>query len=87
MHLQRLMLLPVTVKESYTCMQLDGQAHKRPDGQTKAHADGRWTNFGSKLKKNSDLISITTVLPAKSDSDVVFCLHFLSKALNCTLHT
>ena len=28
----------------------------------------------------------TTVLPAKSDSDVVFCLQLLSKTLTCTLH-
>ena len=27
-----------------------------------------------------------TVLPANSDSDVVFCLHLLSKPLTCTLH-
>ena len=29
---------------------------------------------------------MTTVLPAKSDSDVIFCLQVLSKALSCTLH-
>ena len=28
----------------------------------------------------------TTVLPAKSDSDLVFCLQLLSKTLICTLH-
>ena len=27
-----------------------------------------------------------TVVPTKSDSDVIFCLQFLSKTLNCTLH-
>ena len=27
-----------------------------------------------------------TVLPAKSDSDVIFCLQLLSKTLTCTLH-
>ena len=27
-----------------------------------------------------------TVLPAKSDSDLMFCLHKLSKTLTCTLH-
>ena len=27
-----------------------------------------------------------TVLPAKSDSDVVFCLQLLSKTLTCTSH-
>ena len=29
---------------------------------------------------------LTTVLPAKSDSDVVFCLQLLRKSLTCTLH-
>ena len=28
----------------------------------------------------------STVLPVKSDSDVIFCLHLLSKTLTCTLH-
>ena len=28
----------------------------------------------------------TTVLPAKSDSDVMFCLQLLIKALICTFH-
>ena len=28
----------------------------------------------------------STILPAKSDSDVVFCLQLLSKTLTCTLH-
>ena len=27
-----------------------------------------------------------TIVPAKSDSDVVFCLQLLSKTLTCTLH-
>ena len=27
-----------------------------------------------------------TVLPAKSDNDVVFCLQLLSTTLTCTLH-
>ena len=27
-----------------------------------------------------------TVVPTKSDSDVIFCLQFLSKTLTCTLH-
>ena len=27
-----------------------------------------------------------TVLPAKSDSDVMFCLQLFSKTLTCTLH-
>ena len=28
----------------------------------------------------------TTVVPTKSDSDVVFCLQLLSKTLTCTHH-
>ena len=27
-----------------------------------------------------------TVVPTKSDSDVIFCLQLLSKILTCTLH-
>ena len=30
--------------------------------------------------------SVYTVLPAKNDSDVMFCLNLLSKTLTCTLH-
>ena len=30
--------------------------------------------------------SATTALPAKSDSDVMFCLQLLSKTLTCTHH-
>ena len=33
-----------------------------------------------------DFVGGTTVLPAKSDSDVIFCLQLLSKILTCTLH-
>ena len=29
---------------------------------------------------------VCTVLPAKSDSDAVFCLQLLSKTLTCTLN-
>ena len=29
---------------------------------------------------------LVTVLPAKSDSDAVFCLQLLSRTLTCTLH-
>ena len=29
---------------------------------------------------------ITTVVPTKSDSDVLFCLQLLSKTLTCTHH-
>ena len=32
------------------------------------------------------LIRISTVVPAKSDSDVIFCLQLLSKTLTCTLY-
>ena len=32
------------------------------------------------------LITQPTVMPAKSDSDVVFCLQLLSKTLTFTLH-
>ena len=28
----------------------------------------------------------STVVPTKSDSDVIFCLQLLSKTLTCTLH-
>ena len=27
-----------------------------------------------------------TVVPTKSDSDVIFCLQLLSKSLTCTVH-
>ena len=29
---------------------------------------------------------LATVLPAKSDSDLIFCLQLLDKKLTCTLH-
>ena len=32
------------------------------------------------------LSSLVTVVPTKSDSDVIFCLKLLSKTLTCTLH-
>ena len=31
-------------------------------------------------------LSKYTIVPAKSDSDVVFCSQLLSKTLTCTLH-
>ena len=34
----------------------------------------------------SEAFAPSTILPAKSDSDVVFCLQLLSKKLTCTLH-
>ena len=36
---------------------------------------------GSVSKKN-----VATVVPTKSDSDVILCLQLLSKTLTCTLH-
>ena len=33
-----------------------------------------------------NFIMCITVLPAKNDSDVIFCLQLLSKTLTCTLH-
>ena len=30
--------------------------------------------------------SVITVVPTKSDSDVIFCLQLLGKTLACTLH-
>ena len=34
----------------------------------------------------SVIVSFSTVVSAKSDSDVMFCLQLLSKTLTCTLH-
>ena len=31
-------------------------------------------------------VATTTVVPTKSDSDTIFCLQLLSKALICTRH-
>ena len=48
----------------------------------------RWRKFVVfvNLKKTTpNISSLATVLPAKSDSDVMFCLHLLGKALTCTL--
>ena len=36
--------------------------------------------------KQRDGMIIVTVVPTKSDSDVMFCLQLLSKTLTCTLH-
>ena len=33
-----------------------------------------------------ELIDLVTVVPTKSDSDVIFCLQLLSETLTCTLH-
>ena len=40
----------------------------------------------SLMSAHADEFSEATVMPAKSDSDVVFCLQLLSKTLTCTLH-
>ena len=32
------------------------------------------------------VVNVATILPAKSDSDVVFCLQLLSKTLTFTIH-
>ena len=34
----------------------------------------------------SSLIVYSTVVPTKSDSDIIFCLQLLSKTLTCKLH-
>ena len=38
------------------------------------------------VSKCKSFLYTCTVLSAKSDSHVVFCLHLLSKTLTCTLH-
>ena len=40
----------------------------------------------SLMSTHSDEFSEATVMPAKSDSDVVFCLQLVSKTFFCTLH-
>ena len=37
---------------------------------------------GYKGYRNTKVLHICTVMPTKSDSDVIFCLHFLSKSLS-----
>ena len=32
-------------------------------------------------------ISVTTVVPTKSDNDIIFCLQLFSKTLTCTPHS
>ena len=44
------------------------------------------TNVISTVPKSHVLTHIFNVLPAKSDSDIVFCLQLLNKTLTCTLH-
>ena len=47
------------------------------------------TKEPSASKFNSEIdrkLGFSTVLPAKSDNDVIFCLQVLSKTLTCTLH-
>ena len=40
----------------------------------------------TKIKDKIKEIPVSTVLPVKSDSDVVFCLQLLSKILTCTIY-
>ena len=42
--------------------------------------------LSNSLAANSDLILSASVMPTKSDSDIIFCLQLLSKTLTCTLH-
>ena len=42
--------------------------------------------FMSFNNNNASAVVHSTVMPTKSDSDVIFCLQFLSKTLTCTLH-
>ena len=44
------------------------------------HAREQYLDGLMEISKN------TTVLPTKSDSDAVFCLQLLSKALTCSPH-
>ena len=44
-----------------------------------------WDLKQQKNKKNHNLVT-STVLPANSDSGVIFCLQLLSKILTCTLN-
>ena len=37
-------------------------------------------------KNHIKKVNIPTVMPTKSDSDVILCLQLLSKTLTCTLH-
>ena len=61
---------------------------ERTDGLAKINTHNLIIHFkkiGHKKKVTvSDLFA--TVVPTKSDSDVIFCLHLLSKTLTCTLH-
>ena len=42
--------------------------------------------LADRIYKKILLPDIPTVMPTKSDSDVVFCLQLLSKTSTCTLH-
>ena len=56
--------------------------------------NGHWSHSGYKVQPvpiypNSNLcchLDEGTIVPNKSDSDVIFCLELLSKILTCTLH-
>ena len=49
--------------------------------------DSNQTKMTHKMSKSScDAQHYITVVPTKSDSDVIFCLQSLSKTLTCTSH-
>ena len=61
--------------------------HKKNDAKEIKITTAFWftSSLQTKLKQKHNNTN-ATVLPAKSDSDVVFCLQLLSKTLTCTLH-
>ena len=38
------------------------------------------------IQVNNKISSLTTVMPTKSDRDIILCLQLLSKTLMCTIH-
>ena len=50
------------------------------------HATYKFLVFKLIFEAGQANLSLTTVLPARSDSDIVFWLQLLSKTLTCTLH-
>ena len=45
-----------------------------------------WLSMVCRVSVNNDFLEDSTVVPNKSDSDVMLRLQFLSKTLTCTLH-
>ena len=45
-----------------------------------------YNNYANAKKVFIKTSARTNVVPAKSDSDVLFCLQLLSKTLTCSLH-